>query len=197
MFISPKQYNFALITRRCKAACGNMHILIKAFITLCFRRTENSHLSTKVRSEYSNDKCRKCVVSVHNCIVVPLLYLRREDSLLVSTGWAVRSLSTWNGHNKDSTLFLCRSEIGISSATQNTRSMSLHIGQRIKEELERQGRTKVWFAQAINRSRTVCYNIFNNPTIDTGLLIQISKALNHDFLKDLSETESLPEPSKN
>ena len=111
--------------------------------------------------------------------------------------WVAKNLGAWEWANKDSTLFLCRSEIGISSATQNTRSMSLHIGQRIKEELERQGRTKVWFAQAINRSRTVCYNIFNNPTIDTGLLIQISKALNHDFLKDLSETESLPEPSKN
>ena len=191
MFISPKQYNFALITRRCKAAGGNMHILIKAFITLCFRRTENSHLSTKVRSEYSNDKCRKCVVSVHNCIVVPLLYLRREDSLLVSTGWAVRSLSTWNGHNMDSTLFLCRSEIGISSAAQNTRSMSLHIGKRIKEVLERQGRTKVWFAKEISRTPAACYHIFQCPTIDTGLLEIISKKLHHDFFQDLSADSNI------
>ena len=92
--------------------------------------------------------------------------------------------------------FLCRGCNGILPAHSISLKMSIHIGQRIKEELERQGRSKVWLAQAINRSRTVCYNIFKNPTIDTGLLIQISKALNHDFLKDLSENESLPQPSK-
>ena len=75
--------------------------------------------------------------------------------------------------------------------------MSIHIGQRIKEELERQGRTKVWFAQAINRSRTVCYNIFNNPTIDTELLSQICHALNYDFFKDLSEDIDLTKTSEN
>ncbi|MBR4327341.1 MAG: XRE family transcriptional regulator [Bacteroidales bacterium] len=71
--------------------------------------------------------------------------------------------------------------------------MSLHIGKRIKEVLERQGRTKVWFASAINRSRTACYDIFKNPTIDTELLILISKALKHDFLIDLSADAKVSE----
>ena len=94
--------------------------------------------------------------------------------------------------------FCVEADTGIQPAPSISLKMSIHIGQRIKEELERQGRSKVWLAQAINRSRTVCYNIFKNSTIDTGLLIQISKALNHDFLKDLSENESLPDqPSKN
>ena len=74
--------------------------------------------------------------------------------------------------------------------------MSIHIGQRIKEELERQGRKKSWLAQEINRSRTVCYNIFKSPTIDTELLKLISQALNHDFFKDLSEDVALTKTSQ-
>lgn len=65
--------------------------------------------------------------------------------------------------------------------------MSVHIGKLIKEELERQGRTKVWFAKQINRSESTCYNIFQSLTIDTELLKTISKVLNYDFFKDLSE----------
>ena len=65
--------------------------------------------------------------------------------------------------------------------------MSIHIGQKIKEILEQQGRTKVWFAKQINRSESTCYNIFQSLTIDTELLKTISKVLNYDFFKDLSE----------
>jgi len=64
--------------------------------------------------------------------------------------------------------------------------MSVHIGKLIKEELECQGRTKVWFAKQINRSESTCYNIFQSSTIDTELLKTISKVLNHDFFQDLS-----------
>jgi len=69
--------------------------------------------------------------------------------------------------------------------------MSLHIGQRIKEELERQGRTKVWFAKEINRTPAACYHIFQCPTIDTGLLETISKKLHHDFFQDLSADSNI------
>jgi len=74
---------------------------------------------------------------------------------------------------------------------QNTRSMSLHIGKRIKEVLERQGRTKVWFAKEINRTPAACYHIFQCPTIDTGLLETISKKLHHDFFQDLSADSNI------
>ncbi|MDD6001003.1 MAG: XRE family transcriptional regulator [Bacteroidales bacterium] len=66
--------------------------------------------------------------------------------------------------------------------------MEMHIGHIIKEEIERQGRTKVWFAKAINRSNSTCYNIFNSATIDTGLLQTISHALGRDFFKLYSDT---------
>lgn len=86
----------------------------------------------------------------------------------------------------DSTPFLC-GLISESNRTDNLQPMKKTIGQMIKEELERQGRTKVWFAKSINRSDSTCYNIFNNNTIDTELLKVICKVLSHDFFKDLSE----------
>lgn len=45
------------------------------------------------------------------------------------------------------------------------------------------------FASSINRTRTVVYNIFERQTIDTGLLLQISKVLNHDFFNYYTKEE--------
>ena len=74
--------------------------------------------------------------------------------------------------------------------------MSIHIGKKIKAELERQGRSKVWLAAQINRTEPTCYNIFKNETIDTGTLRAISIALSHDFFKDLSQDLSADLPKK-
>jgi hypothetical protein len=104
----------------------------------------------------------------------------------VSTCLGSEDLSAWSGQNMDSTPFLC-GLISESNQTDNLQPMKKTIGQMIKEELERQGRTKVWFAKSINRSDSTCYNIFNNNTIDTELLKVICKVLSHDFFKDLSE----------
>ena len=65
--------------------------------------------------------------------------------------------------------------------------MSIHIGEKIKAELERQGRSKVWLAHQINRTVPTCYNLFQSAEIDTGILKIICKALNHDFFIDLSK----------
>lgn len=46
------------------------------------------------------------------------------------------------------------------------------------------------FAFAINRTRTVVYNIFERQSIDTSLLLQISKVLNHDFFRYYTTDES-------
>ena len=123
-----------------------------------------------------------CLYYTFYGVVIRCLFLRV---------WVAKNLGAWEWANKDSTLFLCRSEIGISSAAQNTRSMSLHIGKRIKEVLERQGRTKVWFAKEISRTTAACYHIFQCPTIDTGLLEIISKKLHHDFFQDLSADSNI------
>ena len=62
-----------------------------------------------------------------------------------------------------------------------------HIGQLIRDELKQQGRTVTWLAKAINCDRTNIYNIFERESIDTNLLIRISKALNRNFFEILTQ----------
>lgn len=59
----------------------------------------------------------------------------------------------------------------------------VHIGQLIKEELERQEQTPAWLARKINCARPNVYHIFSSHSINTELLLHISQALNHDFFK--------------
>lgn len=64
---------------------------------------------------------------------------------------------------------------------------NIHIGKIIKNELNRQGRSNIWFAHAINRSESSCYYIFKQKNIDIELLKTISQALNYDFFQVLSD----------
>jgi hypothetical protein len=57
----------------------------------------------------------------------------------------------------------------------------VHIGNKIKKMVYESGIPIKEFAFNINKSRTVVYNIFQRETIDTGLLIRISQALDHNF----------------
>lgn len=57
----------------------------------------------------------------------------------------------------------------------------IHIGKLIKQELERQERTPSWLAKKINCERPNVYYIFRQESINTDLLLRISKALNHNF----------------
>ena len=59
--------------------------------------------------------------------------------------------------------------------------MAIHIGRKIKEEVQRQGIAVSAFAKKINRSRNVVYDIFERESIDTDLLNKISKTLNCNF----------------
>lgn len=65
----------------------------------------------------------------------------------------------------------------------------IHIGQRIKEEFEKQPKnhTISWLASQVNCDRRNVYHIFNRQTIDTDLLYRISVILDHNFFKDLSD----------
>lgn len=62
----------------------------------------------------------------------------------------------------------------------------IHIGQLIKQELEDQGRTVVWFARKMSYSRTNIYKIFDRSSIDTDTLMRISVLLGVDFFKAYS-----------
>ena|GEM_PF-255227 len=59
--------------------------------------------------------------------------------------------------------------------------MAIHIGKKIKEEMQKQNVSVSVFAEKINRSRNVVYDIFGRESIDTDLLNKISKILNCDF----------------
>jgi len=57
----------------------------------------------------------------------------------------------------------------------------IHIGKIIEEEFYRQGRSVSWLANKLCCDRTNVYNIFKRESIDTALLVKISKALNYNF----------------
>lgn len=59
----------------------------------------------------------------------------------------------------------------------------IHIGQSIKTQLEEQGQTTVWLARQLGCHRTNLYKIYEKQTIDTGILLHISKIMNYDFFK--------------
>lgn len=57
----------------------------------------------------------------------------------------------------------------------------IHIGKLIEEELRHQERTVSWFARKLFCDRTNVYDIFRRKSIDTELLMRISKILDYDF----------------
>lgn len=59
----------------------------------------------------------------------------------------------------------------------------VNIGQKIREVFVTRGITVTEFAKRINKSRENMYSIFSRKTIDTGLLLDISKVLEFDFFK--------------
>ena len=82
--------------------------------------------------------------------------------------------------------------------------MAVHIGNRIKSTLNKKGMSLSEFGRRIHKSRENVYDIFKRRTIDTGLLVTISKVLDFDFFqyytskhkenkKLIEENESLKE----
>ncbi len=57
----------------------------------------------------------------------------------------------------------------------------IFIGKIIEDELRNQERSVVWLARKLNCNRTNIYKIFNRASIDTELLLKISKILNRNF----------------
>lgn len=62
----------------------------------------------------------------------------------------------------------------------------LHLGELVKTELRRQGRSITWLASQISCTRENLYKVFRRPWIYTDLLFKICDALNHDFFLDCS-----------
>ena len=66
----------------------------------------------------------------------------------------------------------------------------INIGERIKDELDRQERTISWLARKLNRNRAAVYRLLKKNSIDTNVLSQISLLLGRDFFKELSREVS-------
>ena len=66
----------------------------------------------------------------------------------------------------------------------------IHIGNMIKAELTRQGRTMTWFAEAIHSDRSNTYKMLKRESIDLALLMYISELLHYDFLRECSDALS-------
>ena len=64
----------------------------------------------------------------------------------------------------------------------------MHIGEIIKETLEKQGKTVVWFASALHCHRTNVYKIFSKSSINTQDLMRISRILDTNFFDMYSKS---------
>jgi len=77
--------------------------------------------------------------------------------------------------------------MGTAGALVSWGNGMVNIGQRIKEELQRQERTVSWMARKLNCTRAAVYRIFDKNSIDTALLATISEVLHYDFFQELSQ----------
>lgn len=59
----------------------------------------------------------------------------------------------------------------------------IHIGQVIETELRRQERSVSWFARKLVCDRGTVYAIFQRQSINTDVLLQISKILKVNFFE--------------
>lgn len=63
----------------------------------------------------------------------------------------------------------------------------VHIGQIIERVIHNQERSITWFSKKLYCDRTNVYSIFKRQSIDTELLLRISKILNHNFFDYYTE----------
>ncbi|MBQ3753102.1 MAG: XRE family transcriptional regulator [Prevotella sp.] len=59
----------------------------------------------------------------------------------------------------------------------------IHIGQCIRRQVEEQGKTSVWLARELGCHRTNLYKIYEKSSIDTSVLLRISRILHFDFFQ--------------
>lgn len=75
-------------------------------------------------------------------------------------------------------------------------SNSMHIGQLIKEQMDKQGKTVSWLARELAYCRTNIYKIYDKKSIDTDLLSRICSLLDYDFFSAYSKELRKDVPNK-
>ena len=63
--------------------------------------------------------------------------------------------------------------------------VDINIGRIIQGKLKEKSMSVTEFASKINKERSTVYDIFGRKSIDTELLIEISKALEYDFIREI------------
>ncbi len=63
----------------------------------------------------------------------------------------------------------------------------MHFGKTLQKILREQGRTVTWFASQLCCTRPNVYKLFQKESVDTVLVYRISKILQYDFFKKMSE----------
>ena len=69
----------------------------------------------------------------------------------------------------------------------NSGNYTFKIGESIKQELKKQGKTSVWLAKELGCHRTNIYKVYAKSSIDTSMLMHISKILGCNFFKLFSD----------
>lgn len=64
---------------------------------------------------------------------------------------------------------------------------NINIGMAIRDELKKQERSVAWFARQLGTNRMACYRIFESYSIDTYMLLKISRVLDYDFFSLYSD----------
>ncbi len=59
----------------------------------------------------------------------------------------------------------------------------IHIGHIIQAQLKADKRSVGWLAREIGCTRNNVYKIFNKPSLDSDLILSISKAIGFNFFK--------------
>lgn len=65
-------------------------------------------------------------------------------------------------------------------------SSDIHIGHIIQKQLKTDKRSVGWLAREIGCTRNHVYKIFNKSSLDSDLILRISKAMNFNFFQDYS-----------
>lgn len=63
----------------------------------------------------------------------------------------------------------------------------IHVGELIKKTVKSKGIKVSWLASQLNCHRNNIYKICEKQWLDTHILMQLSRYLNHDFFMDLSK----------
>ncbi len=64
---------------------------------------------------------------------------------------------------------------------------TIAIGELIKQELKKQGKTTVWLSRQLGCHRTNIYKVYGRSSVDTAMLFHISQLLHTDFFKLYSD----------